>query len=82
MKMRMERLRLDSGGYDRQGAYWGHDTVEHKQVYFAQSVDKVPIAVTYGEPMVRQAEVSVWAKTRTEAKAKIREVWTGVRFYR
>ncbi len=67
VKLQMQKLRLDSGGYDRWGAYWGRG--RYSNMYCAWS----------GEEGCR---VFVRAITRQEAKLKVRTFLPNARFYR
>lgn len=60
------RIPLDSGGYDRGGAYWG---LSRDRLY--GFIGPVSDIVAY-----------VWAKDREAAKAAIREIHPHARFYR
>ena len=64
-KFSLQRIPLDSGGYDRGGAYWGHPS----DLYWAGS---------------DCGEVSIFlrANSRDAAKAHVRELHPGARFYR
>ena len=62
----LQRVRLDSGGYDSAGAYWGHG----RPLYWA----------TDGQP--NGFERFFRASSRDAAKAKMREGYPDIRFYR
>ncbi|WP_316227727.1 hypothetical protein [Bradyrhizobium sp. SZCCHNR3015] len=68
----LQRIRLDSGGYDSGGAYWGHG-----QPLFWWSV-------TLSEEGCRDEDASGFmrASDRNAAKAKIRALHPAARFYR
>lgn len=83
LKMHLLRVRLDSGGYDSSGAYWGHG----KPLYRAVSSIKVPTA--YGSHLdpistgkLDHVERFTRADSRDEAKALVRQVIPGATFYR
>ena len=63
----LRRVRLDSGGYDPGGAYWGH--AEPLYWYAADT--------EHG-----QVDGYVRARTRERAKAEVRECYPDARFYR
>lgn len=64
--MRLVRVRLDSGGYDAGGAYWG---LGEPLYYFEAS----PAGLVSGY---------VRGKTREDAKRAVRELHAAARFYR
>jgi len=63
-KVTLQRVRLDSGGYDPQGAYWGIG----QPLYWAATDD--------GE-----LDTTLRADDRDDAKAQVREIIPGARFY-
>jgi hypothetical protein len=65
-RLYLQRVRLDSGGYDCGGAYWGHGT---EPLYRYCSED--------GE-----ADGFIRAKDRAAAKAKVLALVPGARFFR
>lgn len=64
--MHLTRVKLDSQGYDKGGAYWGIGT----PLYLAECLEWQQ----YAREFIR-------AKDRDEAKAKIRELYPNARFY-
>lgn len=80
VKLRLMRMRLDSGGYDAGGAYWGVRTPPHK-IYWAESVEEFRLGM-YDRPPVGTIEMTVDATSRAEAKNKIRELLPNAKFYR
>lgn len=73
IKLRMERLRWVDHDYDQGGAYWGGGMGDH--VYWATDT---PDGSVFTE---KEVDVFVRAKSRSEAKAKIREQLPAARFY-
>lgn len=71
-KMRLERLKFVDGDYDVKGAYWGSGD----PIYFARSV--TTFTDSRGE---FYAEVFVRARSREEAKEKVRELMCGATFF-
>ena len=67
MKPHLERVRLDSGGYDLGGAYWGHGA---------------PLYVAWGDGADEAQEMFFRAKDRREAKEIARGVFKHAEFYR
>jgi hypothetical protein len=67
-KFSLQRLRIDAGGYDQGGAYWGHGA----PLFWAcdESTHSAPV------------EVFLRAADREAVKAKIRESYPAARFYR
>lgn len=83
IKMHLLRVRLDSGGYDAGGAYWGLG----EPMYRAVSASEVPTA--YGPrtaPIstgrVERVQRFTRAESRAEAKALIQEAIPGATFFR
>jgi hypothetical protein len=70
LKFRLERIRLDSGGYDRGGAYWGIDL----PLYRAEGDDAQPGFY----PTIEHLR----ADNREHAKEKLRAMYPKARFYR
>lgn len=66
IKLRMSRLQLVDGDYDKWGAYWGAGT---KDVYCAWN----------GEERVK---VFVRGMSRTEAKENVQEILPNAKFFR
>lgn len=69
MRFHLRKLPLDSGGYDRGGAYWGFG----RPLWCAWSRDELD-----GEPAV----LYLRADTREQAKAEVRERFAMATFYR
>jgi hypothetical protein len=65
--MHLVRVRLDAGGYDGGGAYWGHGVGGERLYGFAFSNDICGF---------------VWAKDREAAKEAVRDIHPLARFYR
>ena len=70
-KMRLYKMNLDSGGYDRGGAYWGHG----EPMYCAEADDR-------GEDVEELPIMYLRAKSRDEAKSIVRESYPYVSFFR
>ena len=69
-KISLTRIRLDSGGYDSGGAYWGHD----QPLYWASAAS--------GDPGVSDLDMFLRAPSREAAKAAVRDEYPEARFYR
>lgn len=67
IKLHLTRMRIDAGGYDTGGAYWGIG--DH--MYCAE-----------GETDTESARIFVRAKNRQDAKAKILRKLPNASFYR
>lgn len=80
VKLRLVRMRLDSGGYDSGGAYWGCRDYPHR-IYWAESAEEFELGM-YDRPPVGTIEMTVDATSRAEAKSKIRELLPNAKFYR
>lgn len=85
LRFHLVRLRLDSGGYDAGGAYWGHG----KPLYRAVSVDKMPTAYRmWGDGditstgQIGHIERFMRTDSRTEAKELVREAIPNATFFR
>jgi len=70
-KVTLRRVRLDSGGYDPLGTYWGN--VRGSYVYWAAADDPT------GE---ENWELVIRAGHREQAKAIVRQSYPDCRFYR
>ena len=71
-KVTLRRVRLDSGGYDPLGTYWGHGA----PLYWAAA--DIP-----GDPDGDACwELVIRAGHREEAKAIVRQTYPNCRFYR
>lgn len=68
IKLYLRRVRLDSGGYDPNGTYFGHGS----PLYWVSGEDAEGNEVDY---MLR-------AYDREDAKAEVRTTYPGARFYR
>ena len=66
-KLHLERVRLNSGGYDPGGAYWGHGA---------------PLYVAWGDGADEVQEMFLRASDREEAKEIVRGVFKNAKFYR
>jgi len=66
----LQRVRLNSGGYDDGGAYWGHGA----PLWYASAVS--------GDEGVANVEMFFRAKDRTAARAVILDEYPEARFYR
>lgn len=64
-KVTLQRVRLDSSGYDSTGAYFGHGS----PLYWAATDDGA-------------LDITFRAADRDAAKAHVRDVMPGARFYR
>lgn len=80
VKLRLVRLRLDSGGYDSGGAYWGLRQ-RGQRLYWAESEDEFDLG-PLAHPPRGTIELTVDALDRQEAKKKIAALLPNVRFYR
>lgn len=69
VRFHLRKLPLDSGGYDRGGAYWGIG----QPLWYACSEEPLD-----GE----HAELYLRASTRERAKDQVRERFCAARFYR
>ncbi len=78
IKLHLQRIKLDSGGYDDGGAYWGFGS----PLYWAISATEGLIAYPYSEPLEGRARVFVRALSRTDAKEQIAAEIPGATFYR
>lgn len=67
-KLHLRRMRLTDGGcYDQGGAYWGHGD---------------PLFCAWGESKTEQVHVFCRAKSREEAKARVRAAFRNAEFFR
>jgi hypothetical protein len=73
IKFRLVRVRLNQGGYDRTGCYYGTG----EPVYWAQSEEEFKFAL--GQP--RSIEMDFRAANREDAKNKILSEIPNARFY-
>lgn len=67
VKFHLERVRLDSGGYDNGGAYWGNGA---------------PLYYAYGDGAEERQEVFFRAYNRDDAKKQLRAAYPKCSFYR
>lgn len=67
IKFHLQRVPLDSGGYDPGGAYWGLGD---------------PLYVAFGEGELEVQEMFFRAKSRDDAKAQVRGAFPAATFYR
>jgi hypothetical protein len=77
--LRLIKLRLDSGGYDAGGAYWG-SRVRGYSLYWAESIDK--FAMECRGVLSGTVELAVDARSRDDAKNAIRRMLPNAGFYR
>lgn len=68
--IRVRRVRLDSGGYDEGGAYWGHG----QPLWYASGIDEFEGARSAIEDFTR-------APSKTAAIAYWREQWPNARIW-
>lgn len=68
VRLHLEKLRIDSGGYDQSGCYWGLPGNEY--VYCAWGAEDKPIFVFN------------WARNRKTAKALVRGKIRNAKFFR
>lgn len=68
LKLRLVRVRLDSGGYDAGGAYWGIG----ERLYRAVSLESVPTRFSTGYLTERTEPVSIFLRAKDRADAKRR----------
>ena len=66
-KIHLERIVLNTGGYDLGGAYWGHGA---------------PLYVAWGDGAEEVQEMFLRASDREEAKEIVRGVFKNAKFYR
>lgn len=78
IKLHLQRIPLNSGGYDAGGAYWGFGS----RLYWAIADAETLIAYPYSEPQQGRARVFVRALDREDAKEQIAAEIPGARFYR
>lgn len=67
VKFHLERVRLDSGGYDNGGAYWGYGA---------------PLYYAHGDGAEERQEVFFRAYNRDDAKKQLRAAYPKCSFYR
>ena len=67
IKFHLQRVPLDSGGYDPGGAYWGLGD---------------PLYVAFGEGELEVQEMFFRAKSRDGAKTQVRGAFPAATFYR
>ena len=72
IKLTLRRVRLDAGGYDALGTYWGHGD----PIYWYASADGSIDAT------LRTPGRGVTSYERADAKAAIREIYPLARFHR
>ena len=80
VKLRLVRLDINQGGYDKGGAYWGHRRPGFS-LYWAESKEEFDLA-PYARPTFGTLEIPVDATSREDAKRKIRDLLPNARFYR
>lgn len=73
LRFHLMRVRLDSGGYDAGGAYWGYGTPLYRAISAEETETK------WG---ARRAEMFTRAASRGEAKRAIRQSVPGATFHR
>ena len=71
MMFYLSRVRLNNGGYDRDGSYWGRGCPLYRY-YSYEAVNQ------FG----REAEGHVRGFTRADAKAKVRKKYPKAKFWR
>jgi len=74
VQLRLIHLDLDSGGYDKGGAYWGFPN----NLYWAESIDEFPVSYSLNSKL----QLSVRASSREEAKSKIKDILPNATFFR
>lgn len=78
LKFYLQRVSLDSGGYDSGGAYWGHGL----PIYWARSVEVVSTSCWVpGRDEVSPVESYIRARGREAAKAILREEYPNAEFF-
>lgn len=77
LKFHLQRVRLNDGGYDTGGAYWGHG----QRLYWACSVEEVETRMWIGRPEVSTVEKYLRASDREEAKALVRDEYPNAKFF-
>lgn len=69
-KFLLRKLKLNNGGYDEGGAYWGH-AMDGTGIYHAVSESD----------LTPTQEMFTWARDRRQAKSRIKEEFPYARFY-
>jgi hypothetical protein len=80
VKLRLARLRLDQGGYDKGGAYWG-GRKPGWHIYWAESLEEFELA-PLARPNFGTVEMTVDAVSREDAKRRIRHLLPNAGFFR
>ena len=72
IKLSLQKVKVDGGGYDKGGAYWGHTTLT---LYRAVSPEVIPCQDYRGYHNFEFLfpEIFLWAACRKEAIMKIKE---------
>ncbi len=81
MKLHLVEVRIDSGGYDSGGAYWGLGS----PLWRAVSVDEHPIAWpswVFPERRVDRVVLYLRSATRETAKADLLREYPNAKFFR
>jgi hypothetical protein len=79
VKLRLVRLKLNAGGYDSGGAYWGAREYPNK-LYWAESLEDFELGV-FDRPPIGTIEMTVDAIGRKDAKRLIRQLLPNAKFY-
>ena len=83
VKLALQRLRIDSGGYDSGGAYWGIGSATSGEMFVAFVPCKTYSPSLPGFELTwKQCRVFTRARGRAEAKQKIRAQLPAAKFYR
>lgn len=78
LKFHLQRVRIDNGGYDSGGAYWGHG----EQLYWACSVEEVETSMWVpGRQEVSTVELYARACDREDAKTAVRTQYPNATFF-
>lgn len=82
IKFRMVRVRIDNGGYDPRGAYWGIARA-NPRLYWACSVEEVDTkwGTGYSTERREQAQLFIRAKSRAGAKKKVKAIVPNAKFF-
>jgi hypothetical protein len=89
-RVRLRAVKLDSGGYDRGGAYWGHGgylweaTTPDGALFLTGRVHNCPVErrAALARLCQRGGATSTIAIDREVAKAEVRAIYPAAQFYR
>ncbi len=77
LKFYLQRIRLNNGGYDSGGAYWGFPD----DLYWACSVEEVLTTAWFGSPELSTVESYFRASNREDAKNLLRAKYPNAKFF-